>query len=278
MSEHDALLFRVLGPVQCRAEGQWRSAGSPMLRTLLAILLASAGRLVTVRSLLEDLWPDVPPATGVKPLQMHVSRLRDSLGDMLGARLRTTTSGYLLRAEEQELDSGVLAAALRGARCRAGRGDHQGVLDELLPALGLWQGRPFADVTESFRVGAAAVHIEENVVAALETRFQAELALGRHRVVLAALAEAAAQFPYHEGICGQRMTALYRSGRRPEALRAYRIFSERLEQDLQIRPSHALRWLEQQIRAETLGQAALPLPHWTGPRPDQIVSLPQARA
>src|SRR2546427_721013 len=68
---------------------------------------------------------------------------------------------------------------------------------------------------------AAIGRLEELRMAALERRFDAELALGRHATLAGELVELAAGQPLRERLRGQLMLALYRSGRQAEALEAY---------------------------------------------------------
>ena len=64
--------------------------------------------------------------------------------------------------------------------------------------------------------------------AALEQRFDAELALGRHAALLAELEALVWDHPLRERLRGQLMLALYRAGRQAEALEVYRRTRESL--------------------------------------------------
>ena len=48
--------FRVLGPLEVDAGGQALEIGGPRLRVLLALLLARAGRVLSVPALVDGLW------------------------------------------------------------------------------------------------------------------------------------------------------------------------------------------------------------------------------
>src|SRR5215207_1491577 len=71
--------FAVLGPLQVSGElGPIDIAGAKE-RTLLAHLVACAGRIVTADELIDSLWGDAPPRTAAKSLQTYVLRLRNAL-------------------------------------------------------------------------------------------------------------------------------------------------------------------------------------------------------
>src|SRR6266487_5838394 len=72
--------FLVLGPLEVA-----KSAGEPLPiagskeRTILACLIARAGRVVPVDDLIEELWGDDPPRAPERTLVSYVSRLRREL-------------------------------------------------------------------------------------------------------------------------------------------------------------------------------------------------------
>ena len=89
--------------------------------------------------------------------------------------------------------------------------------------------------------------LEEILLAALEQRVDAELALGRHRELVGELDELAAQHPLHEPFALRLMLALYRSGRQADALDVYRRTRERLVDGFGIEPGRELQELERAI-------------------------------
>jgi DNA-binding SARP family transcriptional activator len=96
--------FRVLGPLEAVAGGQPLDLGTPRQRTLLALLLVQAGRVVSYDRLLEDLWDGDPPATARHTLQGYVHRLRRTLGPDAW-RLTARPPGYQLKVATGELDA-----------------------------------------------------------------------------------------------------------------------------------------------------------------------------
>src|SRR5215471_19171881 len=95
------LEFAILGPFEVRRNGGVLPLPAGKPRELLALLLLRRNDVVSVDTLVEELWAE-PPATAPKNVQVYVSHLRKALGD--GA-LVTRAPGYVLRVEEESLDA-----------------------------------------------------------------------------------------------------------------------------------------------------------------------------
>ena len=152
------------------ASASCRSAASKR-RAVVAALLLHPNRVVSAEQLIDLVWGDDPPAAALGSLQNHVLRLRRELGD----RLVTRAPGYLVRVEPGELDLDRFRGLVEEAR--AGEPEEAGVLLE--KALALWRGDPLADLAGE-PVGASAAHLAELRLEAIESRIDADLALGRH--------------------------------------------------------------------------------------------------
>ena len=72
--------FSVLGPVEAAVEGRKVPLAAEKPRALLAILLLSRNRVVSVTHLIDELWGEAPPETAAKALQVYVSQLRKAIG------------------------------------------------------------------------------------------------------------------------------------------------------------------------------------------------------
>jgi DNA-binding SARP family transcriptional activator len=178
------LAFRILGPLEVERDGAPVRLGGPLERTLLAYLLLHANTTVDRARFIDELWPDDPPDSAVNVLQTYVSRLRRMLP---ADRLLSRPPGYLLRVEPGELDLHRFERLLEAGRQSLAEGDAAAALDAFRQALGLWRGAPLRDVVqEGFAAGEAA-RLDELRTAALEDRIEADLALGRHREVVAEL-------------------------------------------------------------------------------------------
>ena len=106
----------------------------------------------------------------------------------------------------------------RAARLEGDGATARRLLDD---ALGLWRGPPLAEVASAPFAPAEIARLEEQRLAALEVRVEADLAVGRHPLVVAELEQLRPEHPWRERLHAQLMLALYRSGRQADALEAY---------------------------------------------------------
>lgn len=240
--------FRILGPVEVIHDGQPVAVGGSRERAVLALLLASANRVVSAERLAEDLWGDQPPARAAHTLQVFVWRLRKALREAGEEGVVVTQPpGYAAHVAPEHLDAARFEALVAAAREQSGVGAPQEAANTLREALALWRGPALADVADGPIARAEAARLEEARLAATEERIDADLACGRHGDLIAELDALTRAHPLRERLWGQRMLALYRSGRQVEALRAYRELRQFLTEEVGLDPSPALAALETAI-------------------------------
>ena len=235
--------FRVLGPFEASGEAGLVKLAGGKQRAVLAVLLLNAGRVVPMDRLVDDLWGEEPPETAQKMVQIFVSQLRKQLPDGL---VRTRAPGYLVAFDGHSLDLlrfEALEAEGRNALQDGRAGDAAVRLRE---ALALWRGQALGEFEEPF-AHVEAARLEEQRIACLEERIDADLALGRHTELVGELDSLVRRHPQRERLRGQLMLALYRSGRHAEALESYQAFRRMLDDELGIEPSARLKELERQI-------------------------------
>jgi peptide/nickel transport system substrate-binding protein len=235
--------FRVLGPLEVRADGHALALGGTKQRTLLALLLAYAGETVRVERIVDELWTD-PPASATQSVQMHVSRLRRALGGQL---IVTLPAGYMLHLETAELDLRGFELLVDAGHAARRRGDVPGARAAFEKALGKWRGEPFDGVAHGPALTAEAARLSELRLSAQLTRLECDLALGRHVEVLGELEALARREPLKERVRALQMLALYRDGRHADALEVYRRTRALLVEQLGLEPSPELRELQQRI-------------------------------
>jgi DNA-binding SARP family transcriptional activator/Tfp pilus assembly protein PilF len=241
--------FGVLGPLLVRSGAADIKTLAGRQRSLLAALITQAGRPRSVDELVEILWDGAPPAGAEATVRAHVMRLRRALGPAAGARIVTRYPGYLAVADEGEIDLLRFSRLCEegGAAARAGAWEES--LSKLTGALQLWRGVPLADIPSDLLRQDQVPRIEQLHLQALESRVEAALQLGHHQEVISELEELAGTYPVHERFHAQLMLALYRSGRRAEALAAYQRCRCVLAEELGVEPGPELRELHQRILA-----------------------------
>ena len=88
------VLFRILGPVEAWTGQDWAKITAAKQRSLLATLLVHPGQLVPTDVLIEEVWPDRPPAKAGNIVSVYVHHLRRLIGDADGQVLVTRPPGY----------------------------------------------------------------------------------------------------------------------------------------------------------------------------------------
>jgi DNA-binding SARP family transcriptional activator len=201
-------------------------------------------------------------------VQTYILQLRELIGaaleqDAQGVEgvsakdvLVTAPGGYVLRGGGG-LSDVVEFERLAGMGYRAMDGeDFAGAARLLREALVLWSGSALADVRVGSQLEMEVRRLEETRLCALYQRIEADLRLGRHRELLGELTVLVSRYRTHENLHGQFMLALFRSGRRGEALSVYQRLRQALVNDLGLEPSPELRRLQQAILKTTV-----PTPH-----------------
>jgi DNA-binding SARP family transcriptional activator len=237
--------IRLLGPVEAWSGPRQIDLGPRKQRLALAILALQVNQLVPVDRLVDLTWSDAPPPTARHAVQVRVSHLRAALASAHEPNVEIITRGstYMLRADPMSIDAHRFRVLVSDARKETS--DFARVV-LLRAALGLWHGPALADVaTETVEQMSHA--LEEARLAASEEWLDTELRLGRHNAIIDRLMELAAQNPYRQGLIELLMRALYRGGRAPEALEAYRAARVRLADEFGLDPHPRLQWLEAAI-------------------------------
>ncbi|MBT2438947.1 AfsR/SARP family transcriptional regulator [Streptomyces sp. ISL-36] len=252
----------ILGPLAVRLNGQSivPSAGKP--RQLLALLAIRAERVVTVPTLMEEIWGDAIPKSAATTLQTYILHLRrkvtaalragrpgaaPDLGGDAKAVLTTCFGGYRLavRPEDSDLREFQSLAARGSVALEAG--DARAASAMLERALGLWRGTALVDVPVGRVLGVEVLGMEEQRTRVLEQRIEADLLLGRHASLLAELRMLVARHPMNENLAAQLMTALYRSGGVWRALEVFQELRRTLIEELGVEPSHRLQRLHRAV-------------------------------
>jgi DNA-binding SARP family transcriptional activator/basic membrane lipoprotein Med (substrate-binding protein (PBP1-ABC) superfamily) len=238
--------FRVLGPLEASIAGVNLTIGGAKQRAVLAVLLLHADETVSVERLIDEVWGSTPPPSAQHSLESYVSRVRQLLNGH-GPALVRRGAGYSLELGDATLDAQQFEHLETEVHLALGLRDSERAARLASQALALWRGPALPDVSLATAGRAAAERLEELRLRTLEQRFDAELALGRHRELIGELQSLVSQNPYRERFVEQLMLALYRSGRQAEALEVYERTRVALAEDLGLRPSQELQQLSAQI-------------------------------
>jgi predicted ATPase/DNA-binding SARP family transcriptional activator len=249
--------FAVLGPLTLERDERSVALPGGHPRSLLALLLMAGGVPLSRDRLIDELWSERAPASAVSALHVHLSKLRDVLGDLVVRE----PAGYSLRAEQIELDCRRFDALVQEARSSADR-----ARELLAEALRLVRGEPLCDVAGDGSIADWRRTLGEKHLQALALRIDADLAAGIAGELVAELESLVAAHPFEERLWRQLMLALYRSGRQADALDAFTRVRRLLATELGLDPGEELvrlhaRMLEQD--ASVLLRAA-PEPAATG--------------
>ena len=224
--------------------GQDVPVSGAKLRALLALLALHAGRPVQTDQLVEALWGDDPPAAVRNGLQGLASKLRRSLGSSEILTMRG--GGYALELAPEAVDVHRLEQLVADARALA-PSDPGRALERYLEAEELWRGDALAEFAYEAFATSTITRLDELRIAAIEERIDLALQLGQHLTAVGELEALVAAHPLRERTLGLLMTALYRSGRQADALRAYQEGRRLLGEELGLDPGPELQQLETAI-------------------------------
>ncbi len=234
--------FRILGPLEVITDAGPVALGGPRPCTLLAVLLAHPGQVVSLDYLIDAVWDEHPPATARRQVQNAVSALRRLLGDGRAGQATIVADGGGYRAQPRpgELDSQVFEEQVAKALGLAAADRLTDAVIGLRSALQLWRGPALTGLVGQ-AVEAAAARLDEQRLIATEHLFELELRLGRQDVVVGDLTELVAANPLRERLVGQLMFALNRAGRQADALQVYHRLRMHLADEHGLDPGLALQ-------------------------------------
>jgi DNA-binding SARP family transcriptional activator/Flp pilus assembly protein TadD len=257
--------FRLLGPVQIEVGGRILATGRRRERALLAILLLEQGRVVPADRLCELLWDGDPPESARRNLQSHVARLRGllaALDDPSGVRLTGAPAGYALNVAADDVDAHRFRTLVTRARATAELPERARLLSD---ALQLWRGPALQDAASPRLRARICADLDDMHLTATEDLLSVRLDLGQHTELVPDLTRLAAAHPVRERVAELLMLALYRAGRKADALDAYTAIRIHLAEALGADPGAALRELHQAILRDELAPAAKAPPSYQAP-------------
>ncbi|MBE1486057.1 AfsR/SARP family transcriptional regulator [Plantactinospora soyae] len=240
---------RLLGPLEVVADGVSLPLGTPKQQTVLATLAVRPGRLVALEELVDELWPEDPPASAVANTRSYAANLRrmlDGIGTTRGLLVRRG-SGYEFRIRPDDVDLIRFADGCRHTGEALARGDLPAAEDLLARTEGLWRGPMLAGAPLGPVLSARRDAVAEQRLGLVDQRAEVYLALRQPQPVIALLREHLRTYPLREHGHTLLMRALYQKGDVSGALTAFTTARSALVKHLGIEPGAELQRLHQAI-------------------------------
>jgi SARP family transcriptional regulator, regulator of embCAB operon len=244
------LHFRVLGALDVQGPNKRAEPATPKVAAVLSLLLSRPNQIVSTSAIIDEVWGEDAPRSATATTQTYIYQLRkflrdlDELVDDAEDCLDTRPPGYVLRLAPGQLDAVELEDRAREGRSLIDEGRDEEAAETLRAAIALRRGPVLGNVCHGPVLRAYVTKLEETLLRARELYVQAQFSLGRHREMVSELAAMAQLYPLNEWIHGRLIHALTWSGRRADALRAYRQLRHNLTEELGIDPSPELQRLE----------------------------------
>ncbi|MFJ3899490.1 AfsR/SARP family transcriptional regulator [Streptomyces sp. NPDC090083] len=242
------LRFMVLGPVRAKLGDVDIPLGSPLQRTVLAVLLLRQGSTVDVAELVDALWGDTPPASATNSIRVYVHKLRRLLaqGGDPTLQIESVGSGYLLTLPSGSLDLLDFHQRVAAAEQLRAEGDSTGAIDHLRKALTLWHGSALADLTGEWAQSQRSF-LDGVRLSAIEARLDVEMESGSYAETAVELTALVTAYPLDERFREMLMLSLHLTGRTAAALTVYQEVRDLLADELGLDPGPALQRMYEHI-------------------------------
>lgn len=247
----ERLHFRILGPLAV-TDGESRvPVGGARQRTILALLLLSPDRVVSVDTMVDVVWHGRPPATARTQIAICIAALRKTFRaqGVDEEIIATAHPGYQLNTTGHDIDVVDFGRLVQEAELAAGEGRTAESAHAYAQALGLWRGPALTGVTGQL-VEDEAGRLEEFRLNVSDDSTLVQLELGRHQELVPELAAVVREHPLRERTRHHLMLAQYRSGRRAEALETFRDARRHFIDELGLEPGPDLQELHDAILAD----------------------------
>lgn len=253
--------FGVLGPVEVREDdGSEIRLDGPRQSKALAALVLEANAFVPRERLAAAMWDGDRPSTAVRQVQDAISGLRLGLEARAGGRklIERREQSYRIRLDSSQSDLLSFDERLRRAEQAA---EPARRAEALRAALALWRGPALAGLTGD-ALTLVATRLDALRYSTQIRALESDLELGRPEAVLDEIHVLALEHPFDENLAGIRMLALYRCGRRAEALGAFQDLRRVLADEFGVEPGADTQQLYRRMLNDDdgLGDAIAPPP------------------
>ncbi|MEW2116980.1 BTAD domain-containing putative transcriptional regulator [Streptomyces sp. NPDC005474] len=287
MAEVDAddgrekLSIRLLGPLQAFMGERELALGPPLQRAVFAVLAVRRNQVVYSAELIDAVWGTELPGRPDGGLHTYVAGLRRALEPVReprspGRYLESHPFGYRLRLPGEATDLARFES-LRDQGRQARQAGHTAAAERLLTeALGLFDGTVLGGVPGPFAESQRS-WLDEQRLSLAEDRIDVLLARDRYEDAISGARQLAGAQPLRERPWAQLMLALYRDGRRSEALVAYGQAHATSVEVLGLDPGPLLAGLRQRIVVADPSLLADAAPHPADPLDERVEAEAEQR-
>lgn len=257
-SANRSIRLGLLGPLSLMRGGRPITPSAPKLRLVLSLLAVQANAVTRVDQLIEELWEESPPPSALTTVQTYIYQLRkllklddqpstlDDEDTPTKPALLSHPGGYILQLPDlADIDANLFEQLSRRGRAELLSAHVEAAAETFREALGLWRGNFLEGVATGPLLYAHATRLEELRRTVLALRIEADLQLGRHQEIIGELNSLVNAEPTREDFSAKLMIALYRSGRRADALGVYQRIRNALVDELGLDPASELQRLHQ---------------------------------
>jgi DNA-binding SARP family transcriptional activator/tetratricopeptide (TPR) repeat protein len=238
--------LRVLGPLEVRVHEHELPLGPRKQRVVLATLVLDANRVVTLDELIDEVWPERPPASATANVQSYaaaIRRLLEHADTSSRQRLVKRANGYVLNLDTEELDLLQFREAANRARGARSEDNLAAALSYFAMAEAYWRGRMLGGLPRGPRLAARCAHVETERACLVEEYAEALVAAGRPAQAVGLLQEHVVTHPLREAAYAVLMRAFVRSGDPAAALSTFATARSQLVDQLGIEPGAELQRL-----------------------------------
>ncbi|MFJ6675954.1 tetratricopeptide repeat protein [Actinosynnema sp. NPDC091369] len=207
----------MLGPLEAWHDGARLPLGDQQQRFVLVVLLLHANKPVSTEKLTEIVWGGNPDRRNL--VRGYINKLRKAFQGT-DAAIETTPTGYLLRVDDDRLDT-VRFDRLRAQAEAARAEDPRRAIALLRAAVDLWRGRFLEDIDHDRVGGTELISPDDSYYDAVGDLSELELDAGDHRSVRDRLRPVVRTDPARQKHAGLLMRALIANGDRTEAGRVF---------------------------------------------------------
>jgi SARP family transcriptional regulator, regulator of embCAB operon len=244
--------FKVLGHVELVHQTTSLPLKRSKVGQMLSLLIARINETVSVDTLIDELWGTRIPRSAHTTLQTYVYHARKMFADRLACPddqpvLLTRPRGYAIVAAEDAIDAAVFKSLVDEGTQHLDNADPESAAASLSQALKLCRGPAFSGMPIGPILQGHVTYLDEFRLTAVGLWMDAHSQLGHHRELIPELRSIVTQNPLNESFHALLIGALYKCGRRAEALQAYQRLWHILDSELGVQPGLEIQRLHSTV-------------------------------